>query len=81
MPTMNDYPMGSQSPPRRLIFSGTYGQPTRQIKKDAQESPQSAAKGSVRKLKTPPVQSDNERQNGDSTNARMARLLAPRRTR
>lgn len=63
MPSTNQYPF--EPLPRRLIFSGRWKRPVRQIKQDKD----------VPVLTVPPVQTDDERGEGDSVNSRLHRLM------
>lgn len=69
MPVSN-YPFDNRVP-RRLIIAGRYGHPSRQI--NAGERPGEPTEVPV--LRTPAIQSDSERGEGDSTNSRMHRII------
>lgn len=62
MPNTNDYPLGTSQVPKRRLIVAG---------RLSKTTP-------VRVLRTPPVQNDLERGEGESTNARLHRLLAPR---
>ena len=66
---ISQYPFDSRVP-RKLVIAGKYKRKLTQLKEQADRK----RGGTMREL-TPPLQSDEERGQGDSTNARLHRII------